>query len=140
MQITKATDYAVYGLIHLAGTNSGSLTLLSDIAEQQNVPESFLAKIFQSLVKAGLVTSFRGSRGGFRLARSPEKVTVLDIVEAVEGPIMLSRCLLHQDICVREGCCPLQRVWEEAQDKLTEVLKGTSLKQLVVDSSTVGDG
>lgn len=138
MQITKATDYAVYGLIHLAGTNSGSLTLLSDIAEQQNVPESFLAKIFQSLVKAGLVTSFRGSRGGFRLARSPEKVTVLDIVEAVEGPIMLSKCLLHQEICVREGCCPLQRVWEEAQDKLTEVLNGTSLKQLVEDSSTVG--
>lgn len=134
MQVTRATDYAVFGLIHLAENQSGGeLTLLSDVAEKQNVPESFLAKIFQSLVKAGLATSHRGSRGGFRLARAPEKITVCDIVEAVEGPIALSRCLVHQDLCPRERFCPLERVWGRAQDQLVEVLKGTTLKDLVVD-------
>ena len=88
---------------------------------------SFLAKIFQSLAKAGLVESTRGAAGGVALGRPANEISLRDIVEAVEGPMALNDCLLSDDPCENAEDCPVAPVWREAQDRLLTVLQSATL-------------
>ena len=78
MQITRAAEYAIRGVLYLCMQPKGSVCLLSDISEKQDIPPSFLSKIFQNLARAGFVSSFRGTGGGFTLLKDPEEITLLD--------------------------------------------------------------
>ena len=95
------------------------------------MPESFLAKIFQSLTRAGLVTSHRGARGGFSLARAADEITVRDVVEAIDGPISLNACVLWPEECQRSSGCPMHAVWERAQERMMSVLGDVTVDELV---------
>jgi len=112
MQITKAAEYGVLGLIALSRRPLGEVVMIDVLCEEESVPKSFLGKIFQNLSKSGLVGSARGSGGGFYLNRSASEITVLEILESIEGPIALQRCL------------------EKAQERMKEVFAGTSLATL----------
>ena len=105
--------------------------LVSEISREQRIPEKFLAKIFQRLSKAGVLKSARGIGGGFGLSRPANQITVREVIEAIEGPIAINRCLLQEGTCEEEGVCPLHPVWEEAQEKLLEVLDKTTMEDLV---------
>ena len=83
MQITRAGEYAVLGLMCLARRPFGSVVMIDEVSREEHIPKSFAAKIFQSLVKAGLVQSTRGSGGGFVLLKKPDSITVLDVIEAI---------------------------------------------------------
>src|ERR1700733_6391954 len=85
MQITRAAEYGVLGLMHLARLRGGAMAMIDEVSGAEKIPKSFLAKIFQELGRAGLVRSSRGARGGFWLAKGAEKITVLEIIEAIEG-------------------------------------------------------
>lgn len=122
VRLTRAGEYAIRGMVHLARQPRDQLVLISQIAESEDVSVSFLAKIFQSLAKAGLIESQRGATGGVNLNLMPEQISIRQIVEAVEGPLALNRCLLPEDACGRGETCPIANVWREAQDRLTEVL------------------
>lgn len=130
MQITKAAEYGVLGLIALARRPVGEVVMIDVICEEEDVPKSFLGKIFQSLARAGIVRSARGSGGGFALSRPPAEISALAIIEAIEGPIALQRCLDEDLGCEHSSGCALCGLLAVAQDRVKDVFAGTSLSDL----------
>jgi Rrf2 family protein len=115
MQLTRAADYAARVMIHLAGMPADSRASRSELAAAAEVPQPFLGKILQSLVRSGLIHSQRGASGGFVLGRPPAEVTLLDVIEAIEGPLFLNRCLNpEKGVIDPPGVRPIS-LWVEAQ-------------------------
>ncbi|HRI13945.1 MAG TPA: Rrf2 family transcriptional regulator [Verrucomicrobiota bacterium] len=130
MQVTRASEYAMLGLLALARRPLDTVAMVDAIAQEEGVPATFLGKIFQSLAKVGILRSARGSGGGFALLRSPETITVLEVIEAVEGPIAFQRCLEPESDCTHKGGCALCGLFTEAQDRVKEVFARTTVAQL----------
>jgi Rrf2 family transcriptional regulator, iron-sulfur cluster assembly transcription factor len=130
MQITRSGEYGLRGLVFLATKPPEKVTLVSEVSREQNIPETFLAKIFQRLSKAGLLRSVRGAKGGFTLRKPAYEITMREIIEALEGPIALNRCLLRKGECEEEKICPLHTVWEEVQQRFLEILDNTTMEDL----------
>lgn len=128
-------EYAIRAMLHLAGEDLNKNVQIQDISKKWDIPENFLRKIIPLLAKVGLVMSVRGSGGGIKLAKSPNKITALDVIEAVEGKIFLNKCLFSDDICDRSDWCSMHEVWEEAQESLKNVLKSKSIAQLSATNS-----
>lgn len=131
MELTKAGDYGFLGIMYLARQPEKRVVRLSEISENEDIPEKFLAKIFQSYTRSGLVKSHRGARGGFSMAKPSEKITVKDILESVQGPIYLARCLNDSESCERKDTCNLRKIWIKAQDHLNNLLEKKTLADLV---------
>jgi Rrf2 family protein len=117
-------------MIHLAGLPPGSRTNRAELAAAAECPEQFLSKVLQNLTRAGLVTSHRGNTGGFELPRSRRGASILEVVEAVEGPIRLNLCLTSARGCDRQSWCPAHSVWAEAQRAMSEVLQKATVGDL----------
>ena len=132
MQITRQADYAVRAVLYLARQEHTERAATSTIAEEQNIPPSFLAKIISQLSIAGLLHTSRGARGGVTLARDPKEITLLEVVEAIDGPIQLNECVGDEGTCSFDGDCPLRSVWCEAQDELVKRLKATNFADLLM--------
>jgi Rrf2 family protein len=103
----------------------------SEIAQAQKIPGSFMAKILRSLVRARLLDSARGVNGGFSLARPPSEITMLDIVEAVEGPLGIAPCVPDPRACEWACDCPAAPVWCRVQETIREILGSSTLETLV---------
>ncbi|MDP1545577.1 MAG: Rrf2 family transcriptional regulator [Anaerolineales bacterium] len=129
MQITRQADYAVRAVLHLANSG-GQRTATSMIAEEQRIPPSFLAKIISQLSIAGLLHTSRGARGGVTLAREPKDVTLLEVIEAIDGPIQLNECVGDAAACSFDENCPLRPVWCEAQEELVNRLRSTNFADM----------
>jgi Rrf2 family transcriptional regulator, iron-sulfur cluster assembly transcription factor len=130
VRLTKGADYGARGALYLASKPQDTVVLVSEIAEAENLPESYLAKIFQDLAKEGIVRSHRGAKGGFSLARPATEITLREVVEAIEGPITLSRCLAPWEGCDKQETCALHPVLREAQATLLQALESASLADL----------
>lgn len=126
MQITRQADYAVRAVLYLAQLGSERRAATSQIAQEQQIPPSFLAKIVSQLSVAGLLQTSRGARGGVSLARSPEQISLLEVVEAIDGPILLNECVAENGACTFGEDCPMRPVWCDAQAELVERLKNTN--------------
>ena len=131
MQITRQADYATRAILHLARNRNGKHLATSQIAKEQNIPSSFLAKIIPQLSIAGLLYTSRGAHGGVSLARDPEQITLLQVIEAIDGPIQLNVCVERQDVCAFEENCPIKSVWCDAQNELVTKLRNTNFAQLI---------
>jgi len=131
MQITRQADYALRAMLYLAKMDPTQRSATSQIAEIQQIPPSFLAKIISQLSIAGLIHTSRGARGGVSLARPIEDVSLLDVVEAIDGPISLNECTHNQDSCPFGEECPIHPVWCEAQKELVDKLKNTRFSDLI---------
>jgi Rrf2 family transcriptional regulator, iron-sulfur cluster assembly transcription factor len=131
MQVTRAGEYGVLGLLNLARRQAGQVVMIDEVSREEDIPRSFLAKIFQSLARAGIVRSNRGTRGGFALAKQPEQITTLEIIEAIEGRIALQRCLQAPAECPQAGGCPLCGLLATAQHQVREVFSRTTLADLM---------
>ncbi|MCH7820128.1 MAG: Rrf2 family transcriptional regulator [Candidatus Marinimicrobia bacterium] len=131
MQITRAADYALRGMIYLARQDPGKFTYIREISNEEGVPEKFMRKLFHILHKSGFIDSTRGKFGGIRLNIVPEEVTMLDIIEAVDGPLALNLCLKWPDLCDRIDLCPMSDIWLEVQASVNKVLKQYTLKDIV---------
>ena len=118
------------GLLALARRPMGEVVMLDVVAREEDIPVSFLGKIFQSLARGKLVKSSRGSGGGFMFVRSPETITALEVIEAVEGPVSLTRCLDEDTGCEHAGGCALCGLFAEAQDRVKEVFSSATVAQL----------
>lgn len=105
--------------------------MIDEVSHEESIPRSFLAKVFQHLVRAGLLRSLRGSGGGVALARPPAEVSVLEVIEAIEGPIALQRCLETVPGCGRYATCPLCGLLGQAQHQVRAVFAGTTLEALL---------
>jgi Rrf2 family transcriptional regulator, iron-sulfur cluster assembly transcription factor len=130
LQLTRGGEYAIRAMAYLARRPVGDISPLHEVGAEQDIPESFLAKIFQSLVHADLAVSQRGAHGGFTLARAPSEITIREIVEAVDGPIALNGCVLWPEDCQRSGGCRMHEVWVLAQERMMEVLGQVTLAEL----------
>ena len=131
MQITRQADYATRAILYLARNRNGKRVATSQVAKEQKIPSSFLAKIISQLSIAGLLHTSRGANGGISLARNPEQITLLQVIEAIDGPIQLNVCVGREGVCSFEGNCPMQLVWCDAQNELIVKLKNTSFAQLI---------
>jgi len=131
MRITRGTDYGIQGILYLAMRPYEQVSLLHNIAQSQNIPESYLAKIFQDLAKAGLVRAHRGAKGGFSLARPASEITLRQVIEALQGPISLNRCLDIREGCQYSEACPVEKVLRKAQAQLVATLDAATLEVLV---------
>ena len=134
MQLTKAADYAIRVMIHLAGLPPATRVSRSELSAAAECPEQFLCKVLQNLTRARLVTSHRGNTGGFELQSSRRNTTLLEIVEAIEGPIRLNTCLTSDNACVRQSWCPAHNVWDEAQGALLRVLGNATISALALQA------
>ena len=135
MQITRQADYAVRAVLHLAQIKNGDRAATSTVAKEQHIPPSFLAKIISQLSIAGLLHTSRGARGGVTLARDPKDITLLEVVEAIDGPIQLNECVGEEGACTFDTDCPIRSVWCEAQDELVARLRQTDFAQLLTKSA-----
>ena len=131
MQITRQADYAVRAVLHLARVGNSERSATSAVAKEQNIPPSFLAKIISQLALAGLLHPSRGARGGVTLAREPKEITLLEVVEAIDGPIQLNECVGNTGACTFDENCPIKPVWCDAQDELVTRLKNTNFAQML---------
>jgi Rrf2 family protein len=130
MQITRAADYAVRAMVHLASLPPGTRVQKRALVELSEAPDSFLSKVLQRLVEQDLVRSWRGCGGGFELARPAEEISVLTVIEAVDGPLLLNLCVPDAAGCEQSLECVVQPVWAEARDALTKVLTGVTMANL----------
>ncbi len=131
MQITRQADYAVRAVLHLARVGNAERSATSTVAKEQKIPPSFLAKIISQLSIAGLLHTSRGARGGVTLARDPQEITLLDVIEAIDGPIQLNECVGDNGVCSFEEDCPIKPVWCEAQEELVTRLRNTNFAQMI---------
>ncbi len=133
MTINQATDYALRAVLYLARQPQGEVTEAQAISGQEVIPMRFLLKIMPSLIKAGIVKSFRGVGGGYALAKAPGEVSFLDVVEAVEGPIALNRCLNDYAFCSKKGApnCQIHQALADVQAKLKAELQGHNFAELI---------
>jgi Rrf2 family protein len=137
MQLTRAADYAVRVMIHLAGLPPDTRASRAELAQAAECPDQFLSKVLQSLTHAGLVVSHRGNTGGFELVTARRNASVLEIVEAVEGPIRLNVCLTGPHACERQSWCAAHTVWAEAQAAMNGVLRKATIGALAEEVALV---
>ena len=131
LRLTNAADYAIRSMLYIASLPEDRVVLRSEVADAQNVPSSFLAKILRELSRAGLLRSSRGVHGGFALARPASEISLLDVVEAIEGPMALTACIPDPDNCEYSANCPANAVWVNVQEKIAEALGSANLEMLV---------
>jgi Rrf2 family protein len=130
MEISRRTDYGVRVILDLASLPVDGRTATQDIANRQNIPSPFLAKIISQLSLAGLVTTYRGAGGGVSLSRPASEISLLQVIEALEGPIRLNRCAIQPEACPRNEHCSVHDIWVQAQEALTSLLGITTFDGL----------
>lgn len=131
MEISRRTDYGVRVILDLATLSEGERASTQEIADRQSIPSPFLAKIISQLSLSGLVTTYRGAGGGVRLARPAAEISLLEVIEALEGPIRLNRCVIQPGACPRDEKCPVHDIWARAQAELSIMLAATNFDELV---------
>jgi Rrf2 family protein len=131
MQITRQADYALRAMIYLAKIEPNQRAATSQIAQVQQIPPSFLAKIISQLSIAGLIHTSRGARGGVTLARAPEDISILEVVEAIDGPIALNECTSASGTCQFGDDCAMRPIWCNTQDELISKLRSTTFAQVI---------
>ena len=132
MQLTRAADYAVRVMVHLATLPAEKRAFLPDLSEATSAPESFLSKVMQALSRAGLVTSKRGKAGGFAILQRGREATMREVIEAIDGPICLNLCLNRGKDCERKSWCPAHPVWARAQRAMIDVLMSVTVAAMAL--------
>jgi Rrf2 family iron-sulfur cluster assembly transcriptional regulator len=129
--IRRNTDYAIRAMTRLAVACGEGPVSAATIAAEQDISHPLVSKLLQRLQKAKLVESCMGVRGGFRLSREPSQISLLDVIEAIQGKIALNRCLLSASACPRQKVCPVKGRLGEVQEALTGHLRQATLQDLV---------
>ena len=129
--IRRNTDYALRAMLFLAEYAGKGPVSAKMIAIEENISYQLCCKLMQKLARAKLVQSCMGVKGGFELAYEPAQVNLLEIVETIQGPLSMNRCLLGKDTCEKQSTCPVRVKLSEVQGSMVEYLRGTSLKDLI---------
>ena len=130
MKLSTRGKYGLYAMHYLATRQGEGPQSLQQIAST-GVPKQYLEQLLGNLRRAGLVSSVRGAAGGYRLARKPEDVTLLDILDAMEGPLELSECASDEGCCAKAGDCPVRSVWRQVTDSINRELSAVRLSDML---------
>ena len=139
MVISRKVDYGLRAMLYLAALEEGNVCILKDISKDENIPQKFLAKILNHLVKTGLVKSQRGASGGYCLSKPASKITFMEVIEAIEGPFFFNDCLNKKN---KRGCkaivkckniqdCKISFIFQEAQARIEEIFCGKTLSEIL---------
>lgn len=129
LKLAKLTDYAAVVMTAIAAEPS-RLHSAQDLADRSHLPAATVSKLLKQLAKAHLIEATRGAQGGYRLLRSPELITVADVVDAVEGPIAVTRCSIHTGSCNIETSCGTRANWRLINTAIREALEAVTLAQM----------
>lgn len=127
---SSACEYAIRAMTYVAGFEPGTRLLARDISAHEKIPGPFLGKIFQTLVRAGLLKSSKGPGGGFALAKDPESISLYDIYRAIDGTTYLDACAVGLARCSDEVPCPLHERWKPIRERIRNYLEATSLADM----------
>lgn len=131
MQITRQTEYAIKTMLELASWPEGEILAIRVISEHQDIPVDFLKKTVRLLSQGGLVYTKRGVQGGVQLARSPGEINLADIMQAIEGPLAINKCLKPGYNCPNQEYCPISPILARAQKAFLQELEKQSLTDLI---------
>jgi Rrf2 family protein len=131
MKISTKGRYGLRVLLDIAGHQAKGPVILRDISARQDISEKYLWQVINPLKAAGLVNSTRGAKGGYVLAKSPEDVTLLEIVSILEGPVSVVDCVGTPEKCVRSGACVTRAAWGKIESGIKESMAKITLKELV---------
>lgn len=129
--VRRNTDYALRAMIHLAEYYDGGTVSARELAQQGGIPYQLACKLLQRLSKAKLIKSSMGPKGGFSLRKEPSKISVLQVIETIQGPVRLNRCLLSAKGCLRQNRCPVKPKLAELQRTIGNYLGGITLDELI---------
>lgn len=131
MKLSTRGRYGIHAMYDLARNYNLGPQPIKAIAERQTIPEAYLEQLFAVLKRDRLVNSVRGAQGGYTLARSPEEITVGDVLRSLEGGLNLVDCLLEEESCGKSCACPSRIVWMKIRDGLNEIVDGITLKDMI---------
>lgn len=139
MRLTRAGEYAIRCALYLSIQGRGVLAKRRAIAGTMGIPGQFLGKIAQQLSQAGIIDIVQGAGGGYRLRVPPHELTLLDVVEAVIGEIVLNDCVAHPETCYRSPSCAVHVVWEKARAQLRETLRRARFSDLAAKDTCIAE-
>jgi len=127
LRLTQAVDYAVRAMVYISSFPEGRWVLRAEIAQAEEIPYSFTAKILRSLVHGGLLRSSRGAHGGFALSRAASEISLREVYEAIEGRISLAQ---DPDAACTHSSGPAHAVWHDIESRIVETLDAVSVESL----------
>ncbi len=131
IRLSKRVDYGLIAVRRLGLLTDGTCRSSREIAEEYSIPPALMAKLLQRLARVGLIASLHGTKGGYQLARPVSQITVRDVIEAIEGPVVLIECLdERKGECPQLCTCPVERPLRVVQDRIAEVLGNTMMSEL----------
>lgn len=133
MKITQEADYALRVILHLSKLGYGEKVEARIISEEEQLPLRFLLKLLRKLTKAGIVTSFRGVKGGYALNKQPKDINLKDVIEAIDGPICINRCIYDPAYCNagKNGNCQIHKTLCKIQKKLANELEAVDFQSIL---------
>jgi Rrf2 family protein len=136
LQISRRTEYGLRAMLYLASKPQSAVVPFREIAQRMDVPSDFLAKILKKLVKERLAVSSRGARGGYSLGRAASSISMLDVIEAVEGPVQVNLCTdgseQPHESCAFTGACTMYGIWRLGQERMLDVYRHAKLDKLAM--------
>ena len=135
MRLTRAGEYGIRCVLHLARHGKGTLVSRKAIAVRTDVPPHFLAKIAQQLSRAGIIEILQGANGGYRLLTDPAEITLLAVIEAIIGEISLNDCVGRPESCHNSALCTVHRVWDKANQQLRATLQEANFATLAAEDA-----
>lgn len=135
MKLSTRGRYGIHAMFDLAANSNESPQSIKLIAERQNIPEAYLEQLIGKLKRAHLVRSVRGAQGGYMLSRTPEDITVGQVLRALEGNLAVVDCLIEEDACDKAGGCATRIVWQKLHDGLNEIVDGITLQDMLNDQA-----
>lgn len=139
MKISTKGRYGVRILLDLAShRDDGAPRLIRDIAASQQISEKYVSTLIVALRRAGMVESIRGMKGGYRLTRDPKRITLLEVVEVMEGPVCVVHCVDHPGRCRRHEGCSVRGVWNRLNEQIRAGMRKIALQQLVGSTDLPG--
>ncbi|MBI3092118.1 MAG: Rrf2 family transcriptional regulator [Candidatus Tectomicrobia bacterium] len=137
MKLNRESEYGIRALIFLARQGRERVLMASTVAQEQDLPQGFLAKIFQKLTRHGVLRSYRGKQRGYALARPPEEIALKEVVEAIEGPDLMDRCIFWSNRCPTSTPCLLHEWYKEIKPQFDQMLSQTTLAAVVQQEASL---
>jgi FeS assembly SUF system regulator len=130
LRMSRLTDYGIVLLTHLAAAPDHAVHNARELSERARLPLPVVSKILKVLAREGFLVSQRGAKGGYSLARRPEQISVVAVIDALEGPIALTECGTHAGACTREASCVVRAPWQQINRAVRKALEGVRLSEL----------
>jgi len=131
MKISTKGRYGLRILLDLALHSGEKLRLIRDIAQSQQISEKYISRLIIDLRRAGMVKSVRGSKGGYELAKAPKEITLLDVVEVMEGPLSIVDCVRDPGCCRRNNICATREIWQNLNSEFRESMQKITLQEII---------